>query len=442
MEKTTPRALLQTRSLRFWIMAGMFMALTPVVIAAVAGFILLNHGVIASFQDIADRQRTEIVPAQRIGLMLGDAAISVDEFVEEHNAAHQANFRRQQTAIDAEFATLIESVGNAPMASALTKAAQEDWKAAEGIGGELISVLRPPGDPAVMEPMERFDGSIRSASDKLEGLVERLEDDVGVDQDNADLTYERAIWLAGIAGGVCLLAMIGAVLLIGGVMSASVDRLVAGAQRFAHGDRLHRIDVRVPPELRRVAAEFNRMITKIHSYEDILAERALRDVLTGLPNRRAFEEAMAQNWNRQQQGGESFAVLLIDIDHFKRVNDTYGHAAGDEVLRHVAGTVAQQLRTAHPIFRTGGEEFAVIVPSSGIADARVIAERLRAAVPVVSVGEDIRVTISVGVTDSHDFDSPEEVLRAADAALYRAKAQGRDQVVASGDRDDLGYHAA
>ena len=168
-------------------------------------------------------------------------------------------------------------------------------------------------------------------------------------------------------------------------------------------------------------------------------------MLTGLPNRRAFDEAITSNWTRVEQYGEPFAIVLLDIDHFKRVNDTYGHAVGDDVLRRVAEAIGQQLRAAHPVFRTGGEEFAVIVPGSGLAEARAVAERLRATVPVISVpvpGGEVNVTISAGVTDSRGVGRPDEMLQAADAALYRAKAAGRDRVISSGDVTDPAENAA
>lgn len=426
-------------------MAGMLLAIAPVTAAAVGGFVLFNNGVLASFQDITDRQRTEIVPAQRVNLSIWDAANALDEFVEDGSLVNQSNYREERSTIDADLAALLGSIGDDPASKALALGAQHDWQSAASLGNELLSVRRPPGDPSVTEQIERFDGAVRAASDKLERLIERLEADVGLDQQNADRAYERALWLAAIAAGVCLLAMGSGALLIGRVMSASVDRLVDGALRFAEGDRSHRIDVQIPPELRRVADEFNRMITKIHAFEDMLSDRALKDVLTGLPNRRAFDEAIGQNWSRMQQFGDPFSVVLLDVDHFKRVNDTHGHGAGDDVLRSVARAIADQLRTAHPAFRTGGEEFAVIVPNSSASEGQVIAERLRAAVKVREVpvpGGEINVTVSAGVADSHRSVDSREMLQAADAALYRAKTSGRDRVVISGDDRTAGISAA
>src|SRR6218665_2676236 len=340
----TFRDLLQTRSLRFWIGAGMVMAIVPVVIAAVVGFVVLNHGAIASFRHVAERQGTEIVPAQRIGVTLWDTAVRVDEFVVDGNPRHQAAFREARTRIESNFASLLARLGTNPVAHALATKAHEDWKAAEALGEELTSVIHPATAPETIEMMERFDGEVRSASDAIEAAIEHLEAEIADDQLEANLAYERALWLAGIGAGVCLLTIIAGVILIGRVMVASVDRLVDGATRFAEGDRAHRIDIRVPPELRRVANEFNRMIGKIDAYEDVLAERALKDVLTGLPNRRAFEEAAVKHWERASQTGEGLALLHIDVDHFKRINDSYGHGVGDEVLRWVAGTFSKQLR--------------------------------------------------------------------------------------------------
>lgn len=432
---TAFRDILQTRSLRFWIAAGMLLALAPVVTAAVIGFVVLNHGAIASFQDVADRQATQIVPAQHIGLMLWDTAITVDEFVESGNPTHQAGFRAGRTEVETEFATLLTSLSGEPVAHALVSGAYDDWQAAEALGNELISVLRPAGDPETVELMERFDGAIHSASDSIYAAIERLQDDIEKDRLAADLSYERSLWLAGIGAGICLLTIVAGVFLIGRVMVASVDRLVDGAMRFANGDRTHRIDIRVPPELRRVANEFNRMIGKIVAYEDVLSDRALKDVLTDLPNRRAFEEAFDRQWQRAAQSGEPFALLLIDVDHFKNINDTHGHTAGDQVLKQVARTFSSHLEAVYPAFRTGGEEFMVLVPHADITDAATVAEQLRSEVEAASVqadGRAINVTVSIGASDSAHAGSKGEMVAAADAALYEAKVNGRNRVATSG----------
>lgn len=413
----------------------MMIAIAPVVTAAVIGFVVLNSGTIASFRHVSDRQRTEIIPAQHVAMTIWDVAVRVDEFIIDGNPTHQAAFREARTRIDSNFAVLIDSLAEEPVARTLATQARDDWNAAKALGQELTSVLRPATAPETVELMQRFDGEVRSASDSINAAIEQLENEIEEDQLAANLAYERALWLAGIGAGVCLLTILAGVILIGRVMVASIDRLVDGATRFAEGDRAHRIDIRVPPELRRVANEFNRMIGKIDAYEDVLAERALKDVLTGLPNRRAFEEAAPRQWDLASQAGDPLTLLQIDVDHFKRINDTYGHGVGDEVLRWLAHILTKQLRAGHAVFRTGGEEFIVLIPATGVPDAFGLAERLRTAVasaPFETAGDKVSLSISIGLADSLSFTSLQDMIAAADAALYQAKAQGRNRTMAGG----------
>jgi diguanylate cyclase (GGDEF)-like protein len=224
--------------------------------------------------------------------------------------------------------------------------------------------------------------------------------------------------------------------LIGRVIAGSVERLVSGAELFASGDREHRIDVQVPPELHRVAAEFNRMIERIHASEDILADLARRDSLTLLLNRRAFDEELLAMFARQQRFGERFTLLVLDLDHFKQINDKYGHDGGDEVLRSTGRVLSDQLRPFDRLFRIGGEEFAALLPGTDGANAGLAAERFRQTIAAhaVPVGNGvIAVTVSVGVASAWAGAGPETLFKAADAALYRAKAAGRNQVVVSSE---------
>jgi diguanylate cyclase (GGDEF)-like protein len=296
-------------------------------------------------------------------------------------------------------------------------------------------VRRPGGDPKGVELMERFHGLMGSAVDKLGAATTALEADLVQDHDEALLFYERSEWMTAGAAGVSLLAMIAGVFTIGRVVSGSVDRLVAGAERFAAGDREHRIDVQVPPELHSVAAEFNRMIERIHESEAVLADLARRDGLTRLPNRRAFDEGLREMFARMERLGESGSLLMIDIDHFKQINDTHGHAAGDDVLRAVAQTMASDVRLVDRVFRIGGEEFAAILSGGDAAAALTTAERLRQAVAGARVavkGRDLSATVSIGVAWATAGAEPATLVEAADAALYRAKQEGRNRVVVSG----------
>ena len=164
--------------------------------------------------------------------------------------------------------------------------------------------------------------------------------------------------------------------------------------------------------------------------------RAATDGLTGLPNKRSVTDALKRTFAQATITKAPLALLLLDLDHFKQVNDQYGHAAGDQVLAGVGAALRSVLRARDFAGRNGGEEFAVLLPDTDIAAALEIAERVRATVAEVTVpGTDVPVTVSVGVAGFPDHASTLDRLdRLADAALYVAKRQGRNRVeLASAD---------
>ena len=162
---------------------------------------------------------------------------------------------------------------------------------------------------------------------------------------------------------------------------------------------------------------------------------ALTDSLTGLYNRRYFTAHLEGLMARIAEGAQGAAVLLLDVDLFKRVNDTYGHAAGDVVLREVAQRLARNVRSFDLVARYGGEEFVVVMPETALPIATMVAERLRAAIaekPIAigEIGREIPVTISIGIAVTLEHgDSATGALARADEALYEAKASGRNRAI-------------
>lgn len=157
---------------------------------------------------------------------------------------------------------------------------------------------------------------------------------------------------------------------------------------------------------------------------------ARTDGLTGLPNRRVAEERLLTEWRRHQRHGHEMALLMIDIDRFKQVNDSHGHAAGDAVLKAVGGALLQGCRSSDLVARLGGEEFFVLLPETGAEGSVATAEKLRAAVEALATAPVGRVTVSIGIALSGDgWRNAKAALAAADEALYAAKAGGRNRVV-------------
>lgn len=175
-------------------------------------------------------------------------------------------------------------------------------------------------------------------------------------------------------------------------------------------------------------------ITERKALEVKLADMAERDALTGLLNRRAILAHLETQHRDRRQANQSLCLLMCDVDHFKSINDRYGHGAGDEVLRQVAHLLCAHLREGDRVGRIGGEEFLIVLATADLEDARQVAERLRQQVArlEVNVGEGVRlsVTISIGLAQTrHQEEDWADVIARADQSLYAAKRAGRDKVI-------------
>jgi len=167
---------------------------------------------------------------------------------------------------------------------------------------------------------------------------------------------------------------------------------------------------------------------------EVQRQKALIDPLTGLPNRAAWSERLDHEVNIWHQRGNSLSLAMLDLDHFKRINDGYGHLAGDKVLKIIANVLCKRLRPGDFIARFGGEEFVLLMPDSSLADALAVGGMLRAAIeacPFHFKGEPVTITVSMGVAQFQPGERSELALKRADEALYRAKAAGRNQVQAA-----------
>jgi diguanylate cyclase len=162
-----------------------------------------------------------------------------------------------------------------------------------------------------------------------------------------------------------------------------------------------------------------------------IQEQATRDELTGLYNRRYMAGALRQERSRTDRTHEPFCVLMLDVDNFKRINDGFGHIAGDNVLIAVTAAIAPQLRAIDHFSRHGGEEFLVVMPSTSLNAAMHAAERIRKCIeetPIEEAGVILRVTLSIGVAKYRAGGSIDATLADVDRALYRAKHNGRNCV--------------
>lgn len=163
-----------------------------------------------------------------------------------------------------------------------------------------------------------------------------------------------------------------------------------------------------------------------------MQQAALTDAATGLGNRRLLYQDLEREIHRAQRHGSHFSLILCDLDHFKRINDSYGHMAGDMVLLQIAGLMRQSVRSSDACFRFGGEEFAVLLPQTPLRETVQVAQRLSMNIDQHAFdigGSTIKATVSLGVTAYAADQKAEEIIERADRALYEAKRRGRNQVV-------------
>ena len=245
--------------------------------------------------------------------------------------------------------------------------------------------------------------AIRAILDRLRALAESAAHDVGAHNARVE-TVNRQLSKLPSAGNDPLQAS-----------------LLAAAQQMLEGNR------HLLTELAKTKAELQDHAKRAEAH----MTEARTDALTGLPNRRAFDEEIAQRYAAWRLHGTSLALVMIDIDFFKKLNDAHGHRAGDEALRVVGRTLAASVRGMDVVARYGGEEFAVLIPSSTAKAARLTAERIRAAVAKTTFffeGKSLEVTLSAGVAELRASDTESSLVQRADAALYAAKSNGRNRV--------------
>ncbi|TDH34312.1 GGDEF domain-containing protein [Pseudohoeflea suaedae] len=254
----------------------------------------------------------------------------------------------------------------------------------------------------------------------------------------------RAYMMPGMAL-INILAVIG-VVSIAGYASGNVYLLPAGVVYFCFlkgylaqvvGHRLRQLEAEQTAD--RLFAEILEKNELLRVANESLAAKAYKDPLTGLANRREFDREMRSGLEKSERCGQALSLLMIDVDHFKSFNDTYGHQAGDECLQMLARSIAQTVTVPGSLVaRYGGEEFVVILPATDGAAARVIAEQIRMQVRMNDMdslhGSPQRQTVSIGVAScpAGATHSSEIMLAAADAALYQAKKTGRNRVCAKG----------
>ena len=268
--------------------------------------------------------------------------------------------------------------------------------------------------PATVRPGERGKITVGFNSRSMRGVTEGVK---------ASLFFTLAVaFLAGLVGAILLAKAI----------TSPLKQLTTAAGAVESGDLDISVPVTTSDEVGELSYSFNSMVVALKENRDKLIQRANTDSLTGLYNHRYFHERLRSELKRAERYDRPLSMIMLDIDHFKALNDTHGHPVGDAVLQELAEVLLSEARTdIDVVTRYGGEEFALILPETTTSDAGVLAERLRLAIQrhgfTGKDGEIIPVTISLGVAQypTHSGE-PEGLILAADLAMYQSKSMGRN----------------
>ena len=412
-------------SLRKRFIFGTGFMLVPLILLGVIGYILYIH-TIDSFNSVMEQTFNEMVPVNNIQRRIIEATLPIDNHLILQLPENQDIFVGMSHLLDQDFDNAVRIKFRNDDDRQWIIEARSKWHETQKLGLAILRASSPTSDPDVIDNLSAFDTNIKEIVQILDKVHEQIQYNIGVSYQQALQTQKQVQVLLFV---ILCFGIIAAVI-VGSMLARKILRpiyeLKEGTERFGAGDLRHRIVMDSRDELGLLANTFNHMA-------DELEHLASRDSLTGLLNKREFDKRLKEETKRATRTHHPLALLILDLDHFKRVNDDYGHPCGDKVLRVLAALISKQVREIDYVARYGGEEFAVIMAEASEDDAMDAAERIRQTVEnhAFTIREDkiLKMTVSVGFAMYPDDAANENVLiSCADQALYNAKGEGRNRV--------------
>lgn len=404
-------------------------------ITFVSGHILMN-----TYENSVSEARYELMPARSLQTALREAEHLTYLYAIEGDQSVPFRFKEIGETVTREFLQLTESqlrfgsVEHAHSGVSLTETVKA-WQDAQTAVLQVFQFAA--GTPEAVEALKRAHVMIDPVYDAISsfyhGSMQDLQKRLGYAHSVADGAY-FAIFVA-ILIGLCVLVAMG--LIVGRSVLQPIADLQWAARRLSEKDFTCRIRLRnTKDELGQLGRAFNVAFAAIQRLYAELERRSTHDGLTGAFNRAGFDARLSAECKSADRHKRSLSLLMVDIDFFKRVNDTHGHQTGDQVLQTLVRLMNETIRPGDILARYGGEEFIIILPETDEGGAMAMAERVRGTVEGYSfncpIGVNIGVTVSIGCANrrAHAMAS-EDLVKAADAALYQAKKTGRNRVVSA-----------
>jgi diguanylate cyclase (GGDEF)-like protein len=421
------------RSLRANLVMGVVSMLLPWVMFVLLGMKLLYPQVIGAFENVVQKTSADVHAVVGLQSLVLKAAMPANDYLIHGDPVELRNFARLRREADKTFEAILGNYSGLPVQQDTVRSAREEWQKATLIAEALLALPHPVGDAAAARDMQRMGAHIENTHellDRIHGLAQQRSMEQLV---QASAVMRQVMFLIAAIFSVALAMAAVSGFGLARAILVPLRALEEGASRLGAGDLSQRVEVDGQDELRQLAGTFNAMAERLEKSQAALEELSTHDGLTGLYNHREFQRWLDEEAGRHHRYGRQFSLLMLDIDHFKRVNDTLGHQAGDAVLKGMSELMGRQARAIDRVCRYGGEEFTVILPETDLDAAAHVAERLRAAVEAqpfdVNADAPLRITVSIGVASfpAH-ADSAQALVAAADAAMYAAKQGGRNRI--------------
>ncbi len=422
-------------SLRNRLLFGMTVMLLPAVVIA-AGAMVSLKAVQGSIDELVEELTQEMHPIMALQVSIAKAVMAPNDYLIHGDKEERRTFHRTSLEIDKAFESALAAPFGLTDEGRLLRSSYEEWRQGRAISEAILSLEDPVGDPTAARNMENFDRHMYAAVDNLNQVHDIIEKEAHGLQSDAE-TVGR--WVLIFISSLIVLGL-GIAITLGLLLARSilspVQELKRAAERLAERDLSHRVQLQSGDELSMLAGTFNSMAAKLERSQAALQEMATRDSLTKVYNRREFYRRVKEEVSRAQRYGHMLSVMILDIDNFKDINDSYGHVSGDNTLKIVASLLEREVRPVDLVARYGGDEFGLLLPETPKASAHTLAERICKAIAdhpaAAGQGKEVVATVSIGVaTFPQDGESEDSLILAADNLLYTAKRAGRNRVCCS-----------
>jgi diguanylate cyclase (GGDEF)-like protein len=428
-----PNPVQRHTSLRSRLIIGVSLMLLPLTAVAGGSFLSFEQAV-ATFEKNENRRLEELFPLDRLEELLLQASNLAADADDLKSGYSYSRFRALSGEIDQTFTLILKTPSQLSEKQSLVLNIQRQWQQARRQGDILWMDATIRQNRLPRQQQQQLKQSLQQAVNGCRRLNDLLANFQTADNlEKAEALKQRVRIIIFLTAVLAVSMAITSGLVLARHILKPLSLLNLGVARFGEGDLSYRISLTTQDELEQLAHTINWMAEQLEQSQQALTELATVDGLTGVFNRREFNRRLTIELERARREGHPVSLVMIDIDHFKKLNDTYGHQSGDDALRQVSAMIKQAVRPGDQPARYGGEEFAVILPYANQFDAYTMAERLRTVIAArdiaIQEGQTIKVTASLGCATFPMDASTEEMLMAeADNALYQAKRGGRNRV--------------